>query len=124
MGRLVGISNVLESLPLTHSFPVPNQWQESIQVGRMMSSCRPKGASEETKILNQRESTALVADTGLGTGTGWSSTSTSGRILVKSTTVGRANVAGPRGRHPRVGDTVETEGVPILTVTDGGARFR
>jgi len=89
----------------------------------MMSSCRPGEASEETEISNQRESTAPVAGTGLGTGMGWFLMSTSGHILVKSIVVGRANVAGHQGRPPRVGGMVGTGGALTLIGTDGGVRF-
>ena len=105
------------------SFPAPNRWQDSIRVGQMMSSCRLEEASGEAEISNQRESTVLVAGTGLGTGMGWSLTLTSGHILVKSIVVGRANVAGRQGRPLRVGGMMETGGALILTVIDGGARF-
>ena len=104
-------------------FPALNLWQDSIRVGRMMSSCRPEEASEEAEISNQRESTALVAGTGLGTGMGWYLTLTSGHILVKSIVVGRANVVGRQGRPPHVDGTVGRGGVLTLIVTDGGASF-
>jgi len=104
--------------------PVPNQWQDSIQVGRMMSNCRPEEASEEAEILNQRASTVAVAGTGLGTSMEWFLTSTSGHILAKGTVVGQTNVEGGRGRPPHVGGTAETgEGARTLTTTGGDARF-
>jgi hypothetical protein len=87
----------------------------------MMSSCRPEEASEETEILNQRESTVPVAGIGLGTSMGWFLTLTSGHILAKS----HPNVAGGQGRPPHVGDMVEIgEGARTMTVaTGGGHRF-
>lgn len=103
--------------------PAPNQWQGSIQVGRMMSSCRPGGASEEAEILNQRKSTALVAGTGAGTSMEWSLTSMRDRILVKGVIAGRANVAERQGHPHHVGDTVEVGGAQKPTVRDGDARF-
>jgi len=117
----------LKRLPIVIAksiIPAPNQWQDSTRVGRMTSSYRLEGASEEAEILNQRESTALVADTGLGMSTGWFLTSTSGHILAMSTVVGHANVAGGQGRPPRAGDTVETEeGAQTLTVNGAGAKL-
>jgi len=89
----------------------------------MMSSCHPEEALEEAEISNRRESTVLAAGTGLGTGMGWSLTSTSGHILVKSIVVGRANVAGRQGRPPHIGGMVGTGGVLTLIGTDGDAKF-
>ena len=122
-GLICGYLEYSPVTPLTYSFPAPNRWQDLTRVGRMMLNCRREGVSGEAEISNQRESTALVAGIGLRTGMEWSLTSTSGHILVKSTVVGRANVAGRQDRPPRVGGTTGTGGVLILTVTDGGARF-
>ena len=101
----------------------PNQWQDSIRVGRTMSSCRLEKVSGEAEILNQRESTALVAGTGLGMSTGWFLTSTSSHILAASIVVGRVNVAGDQGRPPHAGGMVEIgEGARILTAKGAGAK--
>ena len=90
----------------------------------MMSSYHPEEVSEEAEILNQRESTAPAAGTGLGKNMGWFLTSTSGQVPAKDIVVGRTNVAGGHGHPPHAGDIVViAEGAQTLTVTDAGARF-
>lgn len=116
----------ITSLSSNLTILVPNQWRDSIQVGRTKSNYRPEGALGEARILNQRENIALVADEEPGKSMGWCLTSMSGHVLIlaKDIVVGHANVAGDHGRPLRAGGVAETgETARPLTAKGTGARF-
>lgn len=104
----------------------PNQWRDSIRVGRTMSSCHPEEASEEAKILNKQGNIALVADTERGKSMGWCLTWTSSHtpILARGIVVDHANVAGGQGLPLHADDEAETrEAAQALTMKGTDARF-
>lgn len=125
-GSTCGYPDYLPILIANSTILALNQWRDSIRVGRMMSSCRPEGASGEAKISNRPENTALVADIEPGRSMGWCLTSTNGHILTiaKGTVTGHANVVGGQGRPLHADGVVETGETPLaLIVKDTGARF-